>query len=253
MLAIAFDRAQAGAARTGRLDFLGVVVRGAVGILGRPLGSLFDGTGDFSRRLREGDRLERENEALRARLSAVGLYEEQIDVLKGEVANLRGLSALAALPGHDRVIADVVGFHAYEGRIDLSVGSERGIAPNMPVICSDGLVAVVQTVWNGGSQAALITNASIQVGGLDLSRKPATEGLIQGRDPSTVVLKFFDPNAAAQPGDTVVTSGHSDRIPRLLKVGRIVSIDNDVDYGIKRAMVLPFVNPGTVKEVQILK
>ena len=128
------------------------------------------------------------------------MYAERIDLLEGQVANLRTLGGLGPLPGHERVMADVVGFAQYEGRITLSVGTEKGIGPNMPVICADGLVAIVQTAWNGGCQAALITNAGIQVGGLDLSRKPPTEGLLKGRDPSTLVLTFFDPNAPAKPG-----------------------------------------------------
>lgn len=203
--------------------------------------------------MREGDRLARENGALKARLGALSMYAERIDLLEGQVANLRVLGGLGKLPGHGRVLADVVDFAQYEGRITLSVGAERGIGPNMPVITADGLVAIVQTAWRGGSQAALITNASIQVGGLDVSRKPPTEGILKGRDPSTLVLTFFDPKAPAQPGDAVVTSGHSGRIPRLLKIGRIISIEDDEDYGIRRATVVPFMNPGTLKEVQILK
>ena len=251
--AFALDRIQTSAARAGRLDPAGFVVRSAVGLLGRPLNGLFDGLGDFSRRLREGDRLARENDALRARFAAVSLYAEQIELLKDQVANLRTLDGLGPLPGHERVNADVVGFHPYEGSIDLSVGSERGIAQDMPVICADGLVGIVQSAWRGGARVALVTNAGIQVGGLDLSRKPPTEGLIKGRDPSTLVLTFFDPSAAVQSGDTVVTSGHSEHIPRLLRVGRVISVENDPDYGIKRAMIVPFMSPGVLKEVQVLK
>jgi rod shape-determining protein MreC len=213
----------------------------------------FDSAGDISRRFREGDRLAQENDLLRARLSALSLYEERIGLLEDEVENMRSLSKLNPLPGHERVAADVVGFAQYEGRITLSVGQEKGILPNMPVICADGLVAIVQTTWKGGCQAELITNVGVQVGGLDLSRKPATEGILRGRDPSTLVLTFFDPNAPAKPGDVVVTSGHSDRIPRLLNIGKIISVEDDVDYGIRRATVVPFMNPGLLKEVQILK
>lgn len=251
--AVALDRLQSGAAKAGRLDPVSFAIRGVVGWAGGPLRSALEGTGDISRRFREGDRLVRENDALRARLNGMALYTEQIDLLRDQVENLRGLGALGPLPGHERVMADVVGFHQYEGRIDLSVGTERGIAPDMPVISADGLVAVVQTAWPGGCQAALITNVGVQVGGLDLSRKPPAAGILKGRDPSTLVLTFFDPNASAASGDTIVTSGYGPHIPRLLRVGRIVSIENDVDYGIRRAMVVPFMNPGTLKEVQILR
>lgn len=244
---------QSSAAKVGRLDLVSAAVRGAVGLIGNPLNATLNGAADLGQRLREGDRLVRENEALKARLAALSLYSEQIDILNDQVANLRGLAALGNLPGRERVMADVIGFHQYEGRIDLSIGSERGIAPNMPVISSDGLVAIVQTVWSGGCQAELITNVGRTVGGLDLSRKPPTEGILKGRDPSTLVLTFFDPKAPAQMGDTIVTSGHGTHVPRLLRVGKIISIEDDEDYGIRRAMVVPFMNPGTLKEVQILK
>ena len=251
--ALALDRMQAAAARAGRLDPAGLVVRSAVGLLGRPLNALFEGTGDLGRRLREGDRLARENDALRAQFAAVSMYAERIEVLQDQVANLRTLNGLGPLPGHERVNADVVGFHPYEGSIDLSVGTERGVAQDMPVICADGLVGIVQSAWRGGARAALVTNAGVQVGGLDLSRKPPTEGLVKGRDPSTLVLTFFDPTEAVASGDTVVTSGHSEHIPRLLRVGRVISVESDPDYGIKRATIVPFMSPGTLKEVQVLK
>ena len=253
ILAVLLGRAQANAADAGRLDPVGTGLRRTTGLLSAPFGALLDGSGDFSRRLREGDRLARENAALKVRLGAVALYAERIDLLEGQVANLRRLSALDPLPGHERVMADVVGFQQYEGRIDLSVGTERGVGKDMPVICADGLVGTVQTAWPGGCQVALVTNVGIQVGGLDLSRKPPTEGLLKGRDPSTLVLTFFDPNAAVRSGDTIVTSGHSEHIPRGILVGRVVSTENDPDYGIRRAMIVPFMNPGTLKEVQILK
>ncbi|RYG27225.1 rod shape-determining protein MreC [bacterium] len=240
-------------AKAGRLDPVSYGLRSFVSVLSSPLNATFDSGSDVTRRFREGDRLVVENDALRTRLHAMALYEEQIGLLQDEIQNLRALSNLKRLPGHERVLADVVGFAQYEGRITLSVGKEKGILPNMPVISSDGLVAIVQTVWNGGCQAALITNVGVQVGGLDLSRKPPTEGILKGRDPSTLVLTFFDPNAPAKEGDTIVTSGHSDRIPRMLRVGKILTIEDDVDYGIRRANVVPFMNPGTLKEVQILK
>lgn len=252
LAAFALDRVQTIAARGGRVDPLGLGVRSVVGVLGRPLEGLFDGTGDVLRRLHEGDRLARENDALTARLNALDLYEERIGYLENEVEGLRTLNKLGPLPGHERIAADVVDFHQYEGRITLSVGTERGVGPSMPVISADGLVAIVQTAWRGGSQAALITNAGIQVGGIDLNRNPPSAGILKGRDPSTLVLTFFDPNASAKSGDTIVTSGFY-RIPRLLRVGKIYKMEDDPDYGIRRAMVVPFMNLGTLKEVQILK
>lgn len=246
-------RLQTAAAKAGKIDPVALAVRTITDPLARPLDSALDGASETTRRLREGDRIIRENEMLRERLNALELYENQIDLLKSEVQNLRVEASLGPLPGKERIAADVVDFAQNEGRLTLSVGSERGVAPNMPVISADGLVAIVQTVWRGGSQAALITNVGVQVGGLDLTRKPPTEGLLKGRDPSTLVLTMFDPKATIGMGDTIVTSGHSDRVPRLLRIGKVISIENDPDFGIRKATVVPFFNPGTLKEVQILK
>lgn len=250
---LGLGRLQSAAAAAGKIDPVALVVRSATDTLARPMDNVLDGSAETVRRLREGDRIVRDNEALRARLNALELYENQIDLLKSEVENLRVEASLGPLPGKERISADVIDFAQNEGRLTLSVGSERGITPNMPVISSDGLVAIVQTVWRGGCQAALISNVGVQVGGLDLTRKPPTEGLLKGRDPSTLVLTMFDPKATIGMGDTIVTSGHSDHVPRLLRIGKVISIENDPDFGIRRATVVPFFNPGTLKEVQILK
>jgi cell shape-determining protein MreC len=66
-------------------------------------------------------------------------------------------------------------------------------------------------------------------------------------------LTFFDPDAAVQTGDTVVTTGHSTRIPRMLRIGRVVAREDDLDFGIRRALVVPFMTASTLKEVQILR
>jgi cell shape-determining protein MreC len=51
----------------------------------------------------------------------------------------------------------------------------------------------------------------------------------------------------------IVTSGLSPRIPYGLVIGRVISAEDDPDYGTRRATIDPALDIGTIREVQILK
>jgi cell shape-determining protein MreC len=91
------------------------------------------------------------------------------------------------------------------------------------------------------------------VGGIDASRKPPEVGLIKGRGASTVTMQMFDPKAPVASGDTIFTSGQSVHIPYGVVIGRVISVEDDPDFGMKSATIDPAVNLGTLREVQVLK
>jgi len=64
---------------------------------------------------------------------------------------------------------------------------------------------------------------------------------------------MLDPKSPIASGDKIVTSGLSQHIPYGLVVGRVISAEDDPDYGTRRATVDPAVNVGLLREVQVLK
>jgi rod shape-determining protein MreC len=147
----------------------------------------------------------------------------------------------------------VIGFSQIEGKLTLNGGSELGIQPDMPVINGEGLLGVVETVSKGQCDALLLTAFGVKVGGIDISRKPPERGLLSGRGSTTIAMMMFDPKAPVASGDVIVTGGLSSHIPYGLIIGRVISAEDDPDFGTRRATLDPAVNIGAVREVQVLK
>ena len=241
-------------ARTaGRKDFVDTAISRIAAPLSMPLSNLCDGTHDFFVGMLNARRLTAENRALKDQLAAEDLYEERVDLLEERIEELQKLNSVPISPGRKRVALSVIYFAQNEGLITLSGGTELGVAPNMPVVNGQGLVALVQTVSRSESQAALITSFNLKFGGVDGSRKPPEYGLISGRGAPTLTMTMFNPSSPIASGDQIVTSGLSSRLPYGIPIGRVISVAEDPDYGTRQATIDPAFNLGTVGEVQVLE
>lgn len=251
-IGIVLGRFQTVARSQNRLDPISSITRRIVSPVSGPLGVLATSGNDFVAGLVASRRLIAENRRLKALAAAAELYDEQLDRLNGEIARLRTLQTFGPIPGKRRLPADVIGYSAYENRITLNVGSAQGVTPNAPVEAPEGLVGTVQVVEAHSCQVLLLASREEIIGALDLSRNPPLAGLIRGDNSPTLSLTFQDPKAAVEVGDHVVTSGFSEHIPRGIKIGKVISVSTDEEFGSLRAKVDPAVSVGLLREVHVL-
>jgi rod shape-determining protein MreC len=183
---------------------------------------------------------------------SASLYNEQVARLEGEIDNLRRMIGLPAYGDKQKVPCEVIGFFPYENRITVSAGKSQGIEPGMAVVSGKGLVGVVQSVDTKTSQATLIYSPRLKMGAIAL-RNPPAAGLLKGETRDSLVLEFLDFKAPVQVGDEVVTSGYSDKIPYGIPIGRVMQVQDDVEFGTRSSVVYPHVQIGEVREVFILK
>lgn len=207
---------------------------------------------DFTYGIFSARRLVTENRRLKEQLVAAEFYSEQMERRDQEISDLRKMIALPPL-GRERVSAQVEGFFPYQNRITISAGTSQGIKAGMAVVCADGLVGLVETVSPGQSQVSLLTSFNRKIGAVDMSRKPPPAGLLQGKDFTTLTLTFLDPKAPVVTGDVIGTGVSTSRIPGGIIIGRVINVDDDPEYGTRRANVDPSVNFGTLREVFVLK
>ncbi len=223
----------------------------------RPLavfgGRASDAGFDLFRGWNQAGSLVAENRRLAEQQLSATMYREQIQRLDGEVESLRRALGFPDLPGKRRVPAQVIGFFPRDNRITLDVGASSGVVRGQPVQNADGLVGLVQTVGPSECQVLLLTSSSSVVGAIDSSRNPPPAGLLLGDNGTGLVMTFKDLNAPAQSGDTVMTTGFSDRIPRGIPIGRIVQVIDDPDYGSRSATIDPLVSLGTLREVWVIE
>ncbi|CAN5679596.1 rod shape-determining protein MreC [soil metagenome] len=214
---------------------------------------LGDATGDFGHGFLSARRLEEENASMKAKLQAAGLYQEQTDRLQREIASLRSVARLTSTPGKNALAADVVGFFPRESRITLAAGKKQGVEPGMPVMAAEGLLAIVQTSDETRCQALLITSPSQKVGAMVLGHNPPPVGIAAGTGPDVISLPLYEPKATVVIGDTVVTSGFGERIPRGLIIGRVTQVEDNAEFGTRRATVAPAADLGMAREAVILR
>jgi len=241
------------ARNSGRIDLIDTAISRIAMPIANPISNACSGVRDFLVGVGNAHRLADENQRLRQQVAAAQLYTEQVDLLEQRLDTMRQLDGRPPTPGHKQVNADVIYLSQSEGLITLNKGSEAGIAPNMPVVNGQGLVALVKTVARGECQAALITSFDEQFGGIDGSRKPPDFGFVLGRGSAALTMRMLNPKSAIASGDEIVTSGMSSRIPYGIPVGRVISVEEDPDYGTRRAMIDPAFDLGTLREVQILE
>jgi len=177
---------------------------------------------------------------------------ETVGRLNKEVDYLRSLNDLPPVGGRNKVFATVTGYFALENRITISAGADRGLRAGLPVLTAEGLVGIIQTVDKGSSQVSLLTDPNRKVGALVINRDPPPLGIIRGENQALLILTV-DSTSPVENGDTVSTSGFSDRIPRGIPIGKVNQVYSDPTTGSKRVEVFPNVALGNVREVVVLK
>jgi rod shape-determining protein MreC len=97
----------------------------------------------------------------------------------------------------------------------------------------------------------MICSKDVKFGGM-VQSDPEVVGIIKGQTPTRLVLDIID-NGKVEPGDPVVTSGYSDRIPRGITIGIVAEVVFDPSLGTRRVFVAPAARIGSALEVTVIK
>ncbi|MEZ0326201.1 MAG: rod shape-determining protein MreC [Fimbriimonas sp.] len=241
-------RIQNAARGKGATDPFTSLVRSVFQPISGPIRSMTEGTSDWSIGVFSGSKLVAENRRLEAQVVAAGAYLEQVEALQREIDGLRTMQSFGPVPGKTRVPASIIGFFGYENLVTLNVGSAQGVGVGCPVVAPQGLLGTVQSVEPKRCQVFLLSNPGLTIGAIDISRKPAPAGLFR-----TLGVSFQDPQAPVEIGDTIVTSGFSERIPRGIVIGKVILVEDSQELGTRRAVIDPAVSLGDVREVHVLR
>ena len=148
------------------------------------------------------------------------VLRERVDALEAELAETRAdqtrladTEALLGLqsslgPGVETKAAQVIanGVSNFEWTIEIDKGSSDGIARDMPVVASSGLVGhIVQVAPNSSRVQLIIDPDSFVAGRLDVSRQT---GLISGEGNQDLRLSLIESTAEVEPDERVVTAGY---------------------------------------------
>jgi len=205
-----------------------------------PVSSLFDSiTGGPSSQGTIAN-LQRENNQLRAELSAAQLNREE----SRQLARLLRIDA-----GAYRIVAATViaAGGDYSDTVTLDAGSSDGIKRDETVLNGSGLVGTVTQVSLDTCTVVLASDASSVIGVQMAGTGEIGEVTGTGKSMSgsgLLRLSLFDANAVLQPGQEVVTYASVNDRPEVpgVPVGTVLSVQSSGGALVQTAVVQPFVN-----------
>ncbi len=204
----------------------------------------------------EVSKVKAENEQLKARNDE--LENELIDYksIKGENDRLREIvNYKNANEDYKYITCNIINKSGgnYLDEFAINRGSDDGIAKNMVVICSGGLVGQVTSVANNWSIVQSLASENIAV---SASTEQYT-GVIKGYKGSSgnnmmAKLYFLPLDAVVKEGEEVVTSGLGGIYPKGIRIGKVESIEQDKAKLQVNAIVRPYVNYNKLDEVTVV-
>lgn len=214
----------------------------------------------FSVRLRqsfigfsEALRLRDEASAMRERIASLEHEVASLQDLKTENERLAALLKFSTERTQEVIAARVTGRNVFsQNTLLLNRGSDDGVRMGAPVIVGSGVCigTIIEADPHASTVLLLTDPAQRLIAGLTATEKSV--GIASGEYGISVGLSLVPQNIALAEGDTIITSGAQQGIPRSLVIGtvsRILASDTEL---FKSATITPAVEYDTVTVVGVL-
>ncbi|MFT8363473.1 MAG: rod shape-determining protein MreC [Sporolactobacillus sp.] len=201
-----------------------------------------------------------ENKRLKSDLERYAQVEQQNEDLThsyNQMKKLLGINKDANLFDYKKFPAMVVAraSDTWNQQLIIDKGRLNGIRVGMAVINQQGLIGKVGSVGNFTSKVFLITDSQDANQLSAIIQDANSYGMVTNYDAGTgyLSLQQIPINAKIKKGQSVLTSGLSKMYPKLLPIGKIVTVSTD-QYGLtKTAKIKPSVNFNDLNYVAVIE
>jgi len=200
----------------------------------------------------------KENEELTKKNNELENKLVEYNSLKGENITLKSmLNFKDANSNYDYIGCNIIGKsgNGYLDQFVINKGSKDGIAKNMIAVTGEGLVGQVTTVGSNWSTIQSLSNENLAVSALVESTNE-NSGILKGYKDSgnNLLAKLYylpiDSNVAK--GDVILTSGLGGLYPKGIRIGSVLSVEEDKGKVMKTALVEPYVDFNKIQELFIV-
>jgi rod shape-determining protein MreC len=171
--------------------------------------------------------LRQENRSLRE--LNVTLSDEASRLREASLENirLRRMLGLKERTPYRYVAANVVGknLQLLRNTITIDVGSEDGVAVNMPIVSDAGLVGRVIGVSSGYAIGQVMLNKEFRASAK--VQRGRVDGIVAWEGSGHLRLRNVAKTLDVQPGDVVITSEYSSVFPAGIRIGVVAAIEHD--------------------------
>ena len=211
-------------------------------------------TGSFTSQLmtvyRDNQQLKVENQELRQNI--VNTTE-----IMAENARLRAmLDYKKGAQQFDLVAAQIIARDpgTWTNVIMINRGAADGIAKDMTVVATQGLVGSVVSVYNNSAKVQLILDPRSAVGCLVQRPESRVAGIVEGSasTPQKPHMVNIARDADIITSDKIITSGYGGIFPKGLLVGEVAEVVNDEGGLLKYAVLKPAVDFDKLEEVMVI-
>jgi len=185
------------------------------------------------------------NSELMARLNVLAELEHENNRLK----NLLSFKEATKM---ELVAAQVIGRDLVpdHNTITINKGTSHGLKPGMAVLTTEGALGYVFRPDFLTSRVMLITDRYSVVDGI-VARSRA-QGIVEGRNSTSLQLKYVEKTADVNVGDLVVTGGLDNIFPKGYPLAKIESIERKNYLVSLKIDLRPVVDPKVVEEVLVV-
>jgi len=197
-----------------------------------------------------------ENEQLKAKLSETELQLRNAQQETAENERLKALLNLKEQTGYDRVAARVIARDSsgWFNSITINRGSSSGIALNMPVVTSTGIVGRVIALSPWTAQVMMITDEKAAAGAVvgQLGASGAL-GSVRGLgEQGLIEMRYVSGLEKVDVGDYILTTGQDGIYPPGLTVGEVVSVKSGTATQAHQILIKPGAQLDQLEEVAVL-
>ena len=199
---------------------------------------------------KENEELKKDNMELRnANLAMAAIYAENQQLKKLLNYNEQNKSQ-STVPA--KVIAR--NFGDLRDSIYINAGTNKGLQREMAVIDSNGLVGVIDEVYDDYARVLLITSANCRVGSRVLRSDSRAVGVTFGRSSAdgSLLMDHIFREASIVKDDVVVTSGLSGNHPENILIGKVASVQFDSVGLLQQAVIIPAADIAEVEFVLVI-
>lgn len=202
--------------------------------------------------------IEKENEELKKQNSKLQDMTAQYNDLKNENERLRSMVNFKnQMSEFNYIGCDIIGkcANGYMDEFTINRGSKDGVKKRMVVVTGDGLVGQVTSVAQNWSVVQTISNENIAVSAVVESTRE-NNGIVKGYkdDENNQIAKLYNLplDSKIAKGDVITTSGLGGLYPKGIRIGYVISTEEDKGKVMKVASVEPYVNFNKLEEVFVV-
>ncbi|MEK7064926.1 MAG: rod shape-determining protein MreC [Patescibacteria group bacterium] len=180
--------------------------------------------------------------------------ETALQLAEEENNELRAQSQFLQKQKWQTVGADVTGknIDTLGNTLIINRGARDGVKENNPVIINDGiLIGKIARVEEKISIIRLINDNQSKFAATIMNTDRSL-GLIEGGYGISVQMNYIPQNEAINIGETIITSGLEENVPRGLLIGTIETVEKEAYQPFQKAIVKPLANLNKINLVSVI-